>query len=150
MSRVEVPRRSFLALLGAAVAAAAVPKLPTLAEAAPAPAPIKSEPVTFVRRWYVKGVQIDGLRTKVTLGESLMTEQAAKDFRATPIDLKDVLACQIDQPTERWPMADGTVGVSLLPATAEIEMGMRQGLDIQRRVMAGLDFVEFVGEAAAP
>jgi hypothetical protein len=149
----EIPRRSFLALLGAAVVAAKLPPEPLLATPLQAftPEEIKSDPVTIVRRWYVTRVEIcdgwGGERSRVRLVETFFPEDDAAKFPQAQIDYGDIIACSVERPVETYMTQEMGPIHFPLPATAEVEISTGKAMDLQRKMMGGLDLVEFVGDA---
>src|ERR1700681_191189 len=139
----EIPRRSFLALLGAAVVAA---KLPAATAAAPPPVQVASAPLTILRRWWITGIERRGDLGVVRLGETFVPEDFAAAVPApTLINFKDIVSCSMDTPVQHHQTLQGPV-IEYLPATAEIEVSFAIALDIQRGMMNGRDFVEFGGD----
>jgi hypothetical protein len=140
----EIPRRSFLALLGAAVVAA---KLPTIPAAAPPPVQVASKPLTVLRRWWITGIERRGDRGFVRLGETFVPEDFAA---AVPmpmiVNFKDIASCSMDRPVLYHQTLEGGPIVETLPATAEIEVSFAVALDIQKGMMNGRDFIEFAGD----
>jgi hypothetical protein len=147
----EIPRRSFLALLGAAVVAAKLPSVVDAVEAAPA-VEIKNDPITFVRRWYVTGIELSNapgeqFSARVRLTEVFFTEGDSVRFRPSTVDLREIISASTDRKIDSVMTLDGVMETFPRPATAEIELGLNEAMKLQRKVMAGADLVEFVGGA---
>ena len=154
----EIPRRSFLALLGSAVVAV---KLPHVADvqmplpAVEAPEITTSSPAYF-RRWYVTGVDTRcegsvlgrGVRSaRVRLQQILMTEEEAKKTPPTAtIDYRDVISACVDHQVEHFMTLNGPMIVMDMPATAEVEIGIEKAKALASRLGLGGDTVEFVGD----
>jgi len=143
----EIPRRSFLALLGAAVVAAKLPAAPSAPAVIPASEfPGVGPPLTILRRWWITGIERRGDRGLIRLGETFVPEDFAAAVPApTIINFKDIVSCSMDRPVQYHQTFQGPV-IETLPATAEIEVSFAVALDIQRGMMNGRDFVEFAGD----
>ena len=140
----EIPRRSFLALLGAAVVAAKLP----IPVAAPPPVEVASEPpLTVLRRWWITGIERRGDCGLIRLGETFVPEDfAAAVPSPIVINFKDIASCSMDRPVQYHQTLDGGPIVETLPATAEVEVSLAIALDVQKGMMNGRDFVEFAGD----
>lgn len=144
----EIPRRSFLALLGAAVVAVKLPTVPA-AEPLAEIVKIESEPITVVRRWYITKIDFNLNRSKVQLSEAFVPEKFAAVVPApTAVKYEDISTCSMERPFEHLMTFQGPV-VQPLPAKAEIEVSLDVALNIYGGMANGRDFVEFVGDMPA-
>lgn len=144
----EIPRRSFLTLLGGIVAAAAIPAAALAAapllivEVVPKIVP----PTEYVRRWIVTGITMSSKgESKVRLGEVFVASQ--DDFsKQVTIGFDDISSLTIEPPPPQvfhtW-TGEIIMTDPYLPATAEITVPLSLALDIKASCFRNSVMIEF-------